>query len=148
MPIARNSTFTKFGGPATLVADYEYWCVLTRPKQVTLGSLVLLSHSEHTHFPDLPAEAFTELAHVTADIESVLTGFVEPEKINYLMLMMVDPHVHFHVLPRYSGERRFADVAFPDAGWSGPPDLSTGVSEAGTVSAIRDALAARWPARS
>ena len=34
------------------------------------------------------------------------TSFCAYERINYLMLMMVDPHVHFHVIPRYSGEPR------------------------------------------
>ena len=33
---------------------------------------------------------------------------------NYLMLMMVDPHVHFHVIPRYAAPQRFEDVDFPD----------------------------------
>lgn len=148
MPKDRNSTFSKFGGPETLIADYDHWCVLARPKQVTLGSLILLSHSQHEHFPDLPADAFTELARVTSDIETVLGDFVEPEKINYLMLMMVDPHVHFHVIPRYSGERRFSDTVFPDAGWSGPPDLASGVSDAGIVASVREVLVSRWPARS
>lgn len=141
----RNGTFSKFGGPGTLVADYEHWCVLARPKQVTLGSLVLLSNSPHEHFSDLPSAAFTELAHVTADIETTLGTFVTPEKMNYLMLMMVDPHVHFHVLPRYSGERRFEGTGFADAGWPGPPDLSTGVSDDVIVASVRDALKAAWP---
>ena len=32
----------------------------------------------------------------------MLRGFVAYERINYLMLMMVDPDVHFHVIPRYT----------------------------------------------
>ena len=142
----RNATFAKFGGSNTLIADYEHWCVLTRPKQVTLGSLVLLSHSEHEQFSALPADAFKELSTVTADIETTLGAFTRQEKMNYLMLMMVDPHVHFHVLPRYNGEREFSGVSFPDAGWPGPPDLSSGVSEASTVSAVCEALRSTWPA--
>ena len=100
----RNATFSKFGGPKTLVADYEHWCVLARPKQVTLGAMVLLSNSQHEHFPDLPEAAFRELQTVTSDIEKALGSLVSPEKVNYLMLMMVDPHVHFHVLPRFEGD--------------------------------------------
>ena len=141
----RNATFSKFGGPGTLVADYEHWCVLARPKQVTLGSLVLLANSPHERFPDLPAGAFSELARVTSDIESALGAVVAPEKMNYLMLMMVDPHVHFHVIPRYSDERRFEEAVFADAGWPGPPDLSSGVSDEGIVASVRDALKAAWP---
>jgi diadenosine tetraphosphate (Ap4A) HIT family hydrolase len=39
--------------------------------------------------------------------------------------MMVDPHVHFHVLPRYEGSREQAGLAVTDAGWPGQPDLSS-----------------------
>lgn len=141
----RNATFSKFGGPGTLVADYEHWCVLARPKQVTLGSLVLLSNSQHERFPDLPAAAFSELAKVTADIEEALGTLVSPEKMNYLMLMMVDPHVHFHVFPRYSEDRRFEETDFSDAGWPGPPDLSSGVSDEAVVASVCDALKSAWP---
>ena len=34
------------------------------------------------------------------------------QKINYLALMMVDPHVHFHVIPRYSGSRELEGATF------------------------------------
>jgi diadenosine tetraphosphate (Ap4A) HIT family hydrolase len=43
------------------------------------------------------------------------------------MLMMVDPNVHFHVIPRYSGSRQWNEVEFPDAGWPGQPQLSSAV---------------------
>jgi diadenosine tetraphosphate (Ap4A) HIT family hydrolase len=39
------------------------------------------------------------------------------------MLMMVDPHVHFHVLPRYATAQAFDDLNFADPGWPGAPDL-------------------------
>ena len=39
------------------------------------------------------------------------------------MLMMVDPNVHFHVIPRYSEPRSWNGIEFPDAGWPGPPQL-------------------------
>lgn len=146
MPTHRNATFTKFGGDDTLLADDAHWCVLVRPKQVTLGALILLSNSDHTRFSELPCEAFADLARVTRAIETGLGTFTAPDKINYLMLMMVDPHVHFHVIPRYSGPRQFAGADFPDTGWPGPPDLASGISEPSTVAAIRDALADAWPA--
>ncbi|HZU51781.1 MAG TPA: hypothetical protein VE968_07895, partial [Sphingomicrobium sp.] len=47
------------------------------------------------------------------------------ERINYLMLMMLDPHVHFHVIPRYSEPRTWNGVEFVDEGWPGPPRLET-----------------------
>ena len=123
-----NPTIEKFGYPATLVREYEHWLVLLRPAQVTLGSLVLAAKSDVTAFSALPRAAFAEQADVIAAIERALTAFTGYERINYLMLMMVDPNVHFHVIPRYSEPRRWNGVEFPDAGWPGPPRLDSAVT--------------------
>jgi diadenosine tetraphosphate (Ap4A) HIT family hydrolase len=118
-----NPTIEKFGYPATLVKEYQHWVVLLRPAQVTLGSLVLAAKSPATSYGHLPASAFAEQAVVIAEVERALTAFCGYEKLNYLMLMMVDPHVHFHVIPRYEGERMWEQLSLTDAGWPGPPDL-------------------------
>lgn len=119
-----NATIVKFGYPATLVAEYRHWVVLVRPAAATLGALVLAAKSDAVAYADLPAEVFAEQALVVARIEAALALFVGYEKINYLMLMMVDPHVHFHVLPRYEGSRGFFGGDYPDAGWPGMPVLA------------------------
>ena len=142
-----NATIEKFGFPATLVQEYAHWVVLLRPAQPTLGSLVLAAKSEATAFGDLPAEAFAELAQVIAAIEGVLAPAVRYQKINYLMLMLVDPHVHFHVIPRYEGERSACGVSVTDASWGKPPALGDAYApseaeRAALVGWLKDA----WPA--
>src|SRR5438132_1191641 len=122
-----NPTIEKFGWPATLIREFEHWLVLLRPAQVTLGSLVLAAKGEATAYADLPREAFAEQADAVRAIERALAGFVQYERINYLMLMMVDPEVHFHVIPRYSESRRWGGIEFPDSGWPGPPQLGSAV---------------------
>ncbi|HEV2597299.1 HIT family protein [Sphingopyxis sp.] len=122
-----NATIAKFGHPATLIAEYDHWVVLLRPAQPTLGALVLAAKSDATAFGELPAAAHAELKLATAAIESALGQAVGYAKINYLMLMMVDPHVHFHVLPRYEGERSGAGLTIADAGWPAQPDLGQAV---------------------
>jgi diadenosine tetraphosphate (Ap4A) HIT family hydrolase len=122
-----NQTILKFGYPATLVREFEHWLVLLRPAQVTMGSLVLAAKSGATAYADLPREAFAEQKDVIAAIEAALAAFVAYERVNYLMLMMVDPNVHFHVIPRYSGGRSWNGVNFPDSGWPGPPELGSAV---------------------
>ena len=78
-------------------------------------------------------------------IETALQSFVQYEKINYLMLMMVDPHVHFHVLPRYAGSRDWNGLPFPDHGWPGPPDLKSATTlQPDTLALLREALAGRF----
>jgi len=122
-----NPTMEKFGYPATLLREYEHWVVLVRPAQVTLGSLVLAAKSDATSYSDLPSEAFTEQADAVRAIEGALRRFTSYERLNYLMLMMVDPNVHLHVIPRYAGERTWHGLEFPDAGWPGPPRLDAPV---------------------
>lgn len=57
-------------------------------------------------------------------IETTLHTAFSPEKMNYLMLMMVDDHLHFHVLPRYAETKVFADLEWSDSGWPGPPGMN------------------------
>ena len=119
-----NATMTKFGYPGTLLMEGNHWVLLARPAQVTLGSLVLCSTSDTRAYGDLTPEAFAEQGRMVALAERILREFVAYERINYLMLMMVDPHVHFHVIPRYEGSREFAGCTIADSGWPGPPDLT------------------------
>jgi diadenosine tetraphosphate (Ap4A) HIT family hydrolase len=122
-----NPTIEKFGFPATLLREFGHWVILLRPEQVTLGSLVLAAKGSATRYSDLPPEAFAEQGVAVGLIERALAGFVAFEKINYLMLMMVDPNPHFHVFPRYSAPRDWDGVAFPDAGWPKAPRLDAAV---------------------
>ena len=141
-----NATLHKFGYPGTLLHEYRHWCVLLRPAQVTLGALVLAAKSEATSFAALPPEAFAELHGAITGIETALRAFKPFDRINYLMLMMVDPHVHFHVIPRYATAQAFADTAFTDAGWPGPPDLKTATAMTDEARALLlQALQSHWP---
>mgnify|MGYP003575317494 CR=1 FL=1 len=120
-----NETMLKFGFPGSLIREYEHWVVLLRPAQVSLGSLVLVAKGDETAFGQLPPGAHSELARITKEIEATLKIEVGYDKINYLMLMMVDPNVHFHVFPRYEGLRTIEEVTIGDSGWPGPPDLKS-----------------------
>ena len=142
-----NETITRFGYPATLVADYDHWVVLLRPAQPTLGSLILAAKGDATAFSDLTPPAFAEMGRAVSDIERTLGGAVKYARINYLMLMMVDPHVHFHVIPRYEGERTAEGLSIADTGWPKLPVLGDAVelSEA-QVEALVGWLKEAWQA--
>lgn len=118
-----NQTMRKFGYPDSLIHEFAHWVVLVRPAQVTLGSLILAAKSDVAAYSELPDGVFAEQAAAVRAIEAALQKFCGFERINYLMLMMVDREVHFHVIPRYSGSRDWDGLAFPDAGWPGPPQL-------------------------
>lgn len=140
-----NETMRKFGYPSSLVREFKHWVVLLRPGQVTLGSLILAAKSDATAFGKLPSAAHGELATVTREIEATLFAEVTYEKINYLMLMMVDPHVHFHVFPRYEGFRTLEQVTIEDSGWPGPPDLKSAAGlNADRLELIRSRISQHW----
>lgn len=123
-----NATIEKFGWPATLIREFDHWLVLARPAQPTLGSLVLAAKSDATSFGALPGNAHAELKQVSLVIETALGSLIGYDKLNYLMLMMVDPHVHFHVIPRYEGSREWNGREFVDVGWPKVPDLGHAVA--------------------
>lgn len=123
-----NATARTFGHPATLVGETDAWMVLARPKQPTFGALVLICKESAQAFSDLSPGAFTDLSVAVGAVERLLRAVVNYDKINYLMLMMVDRHVHFHVIPRYAEPREWGGRTFPDASWPGPPDLGNAVA--------------------
>jgi diadenosine tetraphosphate (Ap4A) HIT family hydrolase len=135
-----NSTETKFGDPGTRIAQTEHWTVLLRPKQPTLGSLVVVCREPVKAFSDVSAAGFADMQGVVRRVELTLREVVSYERINYLMLMMIDPDVHFHVIPRYSGTRNFSGTEYRDAGWPGVPALDAAVSLEGQA---REALITR-----
>ncbi len=141
-----NETMRKFGYPDSVVRDYRSWSVLLRPKQATLGALVLASKEPARSLGEVSAEGFSELGQATAELEQALKQSFSYDKLNYLMLMMVDPDVHFHVLPRYREPRRFGATEFTDPGWPGPPDLAacteTDVTERAQIATV---LKDNWP---
>ena len=140
-----NATAVKFGHPAGLIREYRHWMVLARPQQVTLGALVLVCGDAARAFSQISVRAFEELAQVTADLDAALTHAFQPDKLNYLMLMMVDPDVHFHVLPRYQSAREFAGRAHTDRFWPKPVDMTQPIEADGPLAhAVRDALRAVW----
>lgn len=118
-----NATMRKFGAPQTIIRSFQHWSVLLRPAQATLGALVLAAHEPVQAFSQLSPASFAELHSVTGQIESALAKAFHYDKINYLMLMMVDPDVHFHVIPRYAQPTPFAGMEFIDAGWPAMPNL-------------------------
>lgn len=142
-----NATELKFGDPDNRIAQTRHWTVLLRPRQPTLGSLVLVCREDVKAFSALSAGAFADLQQVVQGVESMLRTLVGYERINYLMLMMVDPDVHFHVIPRYQAPREFAGISFPDTGWPGPPALEPAVVLTAQVrEALRTRLIEAWPA--
>lgn len=140
-----NQTAVRFGYPDTLVHEYEHWLVLIREPQPTLGSLILCAKSDVTEFSALSAGAFKEMEKVVAEIETALKAAFSYDKINYLMLMMVDPNVHFHVIPRYAEPASACGLTIADPGWPVVPQLGEACEIGpGERDALRDFILKHW----
>jgi diadenosine tetraphosphate (Ap4A) HIT family hydrolase len=141
-----NATIAKFGYPATLLHEYRSWVVLLRPAQPTLGSLVLACKEDVASLGEVSTEAYAELSTATRDLERTLRMVFNFRKINYLALMMVDPHVHFHVIPRYAEPQAFDGVMYPDLAWPKPPDVTAALAlTPEQMAALHARLRAAWP---
>lgn len=119
-----NSTIEKFEYKRTLIREYDYWVVLLRPTQVTLSSLVIVCKEDAENISSISSLANSEFQIVVKDVEQVLKYIFNYDKINYLALMMLDKHVHFHVLPRYSESILFNGIKYSDKYWPLAPQLS------------------------
>ena len=101
-----------------VLKEYEHWVVLFREKQVTIGSVIIMSKQlDKQSLGDVTPEAWAEFGTVTGNVERWLRTAFGAEKFNYLALMMVDAEVHFHVIPRYSKPVRFEGQDFIDPDW-------------------------------
>lgn len=140
-----NDTMKAFGYPGSLVKEYAHWVVLVRPKQVTLGTLALVCKEPAEAFSAISPHAFSELKDAVIDIERGLKAAFQYDKINYLMLMMVDRQVHFHVIPRYAAPRSFAGVTVNDVGWPKQADLAAAAPfSKAQLGELRDHLRKAW----
>lgn len=106
------------------IAVSDHWTWSLRPDQPTPGAGILSLNRYCEAFHEVTPEEMADLSTIVSTIETRLGGTLAPDKMNYLMLMMVDPPVHFHVLPRYSRPVEAADRVWNDLGWPGPPQLT------------------------
>lgn len=111
----RNIKESPFYG---VLKEYNHWVVLFRDKQVTIGSVIIMSKGlDKNSLGDVSVEAWSEFGTVSKDVEGMLKRAFGAEKFNYLALMMYDPEVHFHVIPRYSQPVKFLDREYIDPDW-------------------------------
>lgn len=54
--------------------------------------------------------------------------------------MMVGFHIHYHVVPRYSQDKTFANVTIKDLGWPKLPVLDAEVLDMDVLTKIKDHL--------
>lgn len=118
-----NDFYEKFRVKDLLIYKTKYWTWSLRPKQITLASSVLSLNRQAATFSKVSAEEFQDLKNIVGIIEKGIKKAFGYDIMNYLMLMMVDHQVHYHVIPRYSKKVVFNTENWEDESWPKPPNV-------------------------
>lgn len=106
------------------IHESEYWTWSLRPHQATIGAGILSLKRGCATLGELEREEFTDLSNIIKIIEGTLKNTFNYDIMNYLMLMMVDKQVHYHVIPRYTNQVVLFDEIWNDNAWPGTPNLA------------------------
>ncbi|MGI6382032.1 MAG: HIT family protein [Tissierellaceae bacterium] len=106
------------------IYETDYWIWSLRPHQTTLGAGILSLKRECSNFSELNQEEYSDLNNIIKVIEKTLKKTFNYDIMNYLMLMMVDKQVHYHVIPRYEKEFEIFGRVWKDRSWPGIPKLN------------------------
>ena len=128
--------WTKFDHANGEIFSTAHWSVVIRRKQVTPAALVLICKRHVESVGGLSSEEGADLPEAAKRLEQMLRAAFQPDKLNYLALMMVDRHLHFHVIPRYEREQTLHGYTFKDPNWGGPPRLDAETPADDVVDAI------------
>ncbi|MEK6920745.1 MAG: HIT family protein [Nanoarchaeota archaeon] len=120
--ICDNDIFDKKNN---LIKEYTHWYLLIRNRNWTLGNCVVILKRHAEALSQVTEDEMKEFATVTKETEHALKKAFNYDKINWMLLMMSDNHVHFHVAPRYEKARTFTGLEWTDTAWPAMTKLFT-----------------------
>ena len=103
--------------------ENKSWIVSVRPIQITVGSLVISAKGNVDSLSKMDIGEGTSFFECCRFGENLLKKTFKPIKFNYLALMLVDPLVHFHLIPRYDRSIEFGKNNYSDDAWPKPIDI-------------------------
>lgn len=104
----------KFGTEKFEVLETDHWKLVVRHKQITLGSCVAILNRQIGEFGELSRDECADLMSVYSNFEKACRIAFGARQFNYLALMMKDPHLHFHAIPRYPDPVEFNATTWRD----------------------------------
>jgi diadenosine tetraphosphate (Ap4A) HIT family hydrolase len=134
-----------FNEKENLIKEYKYWKLLIRNRNTTLGNCVAILKRHIEHFSEINTEEMSEFTKVVKNIEESLKKSFNYDKINYLILMMKDKHLHFHIIPRYLSPRNFVSTEWVDDEWPKPTIRSKMNVSKEELEQIKNEILKNWP---
>lgn len=130
----------KFMTEELKIYESKYWEWILRKNHPTIGSSILYLKRECYSFSDLTIDEIIDYKEIVTIIEKTYKKLFNYDVMNYLMLMLVDKQLHFHVFPRYSKGVEFDNQLYKDTYWPKPVDLTENNVEMNTLYKLKKYL--------
>lgn len=102
------------------------------------GFCRVILNSHRKEMTDLAEVERTRVMAIVFAVEGLLRELLQPDKVNLASLGNMVPHVHWHVVPRFSG-----DAHFPGSVWSAKQRDNSRALPAGFTRTMRQKLGER-----
>jgi len=124
-----------------VVLENDHWTLVLNENQATLGRAFFALKRHETDVAALTTDELASLWAFLRETKSALTALFAPDHFNYMFLMNLTPHAHFHIFPRYCESREFAGQMWTDGQYGGhyDPDETRAVDDA-TLAMLTAAL--------
>jgi diadenosine tetraphosphate (Ap4A) HIT family hydrolase len=101
---------------AGFVRRYEHWTVEISHKQHTLGCAILFCNRSVIFFEELDTAELTELRDIVAMMKKTVYAEApfDAIRLNILQMGNTTSHLHFHIVPRYTSNRKWGGVSWID----------------------------------
>lgn len=105
-----------------VVTENDHWTMVVNENQATLGRVFFALKRHETDVAALTADERESLWALLTQAKNALVNLFAPDHFNYMFLMNLDPHAHFHCFPRYAAPREFAGQTWTDDQYGGHYD--------------------------
>ena len=113
-----------------VLAD-DHWTLMLNDNQATLGRVFFALNRHETDVAALTGDELASLWAFLRETKQALTALFAPDHFNFMFLMNLTPHAHFHIFPRYAIAREFAGQTWEDSRFGGhyDPDESRAMDD-------------------
>jgi len=98
-----------------VVLANDHWTLVLNENQATVGRVFFALNRHETDIAALTEDELLSLWAFLRETKGALTDLFAPDHFNYMFLMNLTPHAHFHIFPRYKEAREFAGQTWADS---------------------------------
>lgn len=98
-----------------VILPSDFWTLVLNENQATLGRVFFALSRHETDTSALSDAEVLSLWAFVRETKAALSALFAPDHFNFMFLMNLTPHVHFHIFPRYAQPAQFAGQSFADS---------------------------------